>query len=43
MSVSDRLRVKDVRLLADDHYILKSPTFEWRRADGKWQTQSRES
>ena len=43
MSVSDRLRVKDVRLLADDHYILKSTTFEWRRADGEWQTQSRET
>lgn len=43
MSVSDRLRVKDVRLLADDHAILKSTTFEWRRADGQWQTQSRET
>ena len=43
MSVSERLRVKDVRLLADDHYILKSTTFEWRRADGEWQTQSRET
>jgi nudix-type nucleoside diphosphatase (YffH/AdpP family) len=43
MSVSDRLRVKNVRLLADDHTILKSTTFEWRRADGQWQTQSRET
>ncbi len=43
MSVSDRVRVKNVRLLSDNHYILKAATFEWRRADGEWQTQQRES
>jgi nudix-type nucleoside diphosphatase (YffH/AdpP family) len=43
MSVSDRIRVKNVRLLSDNHYILKATTFEWRRADGEWQTQHRES
>jgi nudix-type nucleoside diphosphatase (YffH/AdpP family) len=43
MSVSDRIRIKDVRLLSDNHYILKTTTFEWRRADGTWQTQHRES
>jgi nudix-type nucleoside diphosphatase (YffH/AdpP family) len=43
MSISDRIRVKDVRLLSDNHYILKTTTFEWRRADGSWQTQHRES
>lgn len=42
MSISDRIRVKHVRVLSDEHYTLKSATFEWRRADGKWQTQSRE-
>ena len=43
MSVSDRIRVKNVRLLSDNHYILKVATFEWRRANGEWQTQHRES
>ena len=42
MSVSDRVRVKDVRLLSDKKYILKATTFEWRRNDGEWQTQTRE-
>ncbi len=43
MTVSDRIRVKKVRLLSDDHYILKTTTFEWRRADGEWQTLNRET
>ncbi|MGV7213749.1 NUDIX domain-containing protein [Bradyrhizobium sp. UFLA05-112] len=42
MSVSDRVRIKDVRLLSDKKYILKATTFEWRRNDGEWQTQVRE-
>ena len=43
MSVSDRIRVKNVRLLSDNHYTLKTTTFEWRRANGEWQTQHRET
>ena len=43
MSISDRIRVKDVRLLSDDYATLKTTTFEWRRAGGAWQTQSRET
>jgi nudix-type nucleoside diphosphatase (YffH/AdpP family) len=43
MSVSDRVRVKDVRLLSDSKYILKATTFEWRRDNGQWQTQVRET
>src|ERR1700709_497565 len=43
MTISDRVRVKDVRLLSDEHYILKTTTFEYRRADGEWQTQHRET
>jgi nudix-type nucleoside diphosphatase (YffH/AdpP family) len=42
MSISDRVRVKNIRVLCDEHYTLKSATFEWRRADGKWQTLTRE-
>ena len=43
MSISDRIRVKDVRLLSDSWYTLKTTTFEWRRRDGTWQTQQRET
>jgi nudix-type nucleoside diphosphatase (YffH/AdpP family) len=43
MPIADRIRVKDVRLLSDNHYTLKTTTFEWRRANGEWQTQHRES
>ena len=41
MTISDRIRVKNVRVLSHEHYTLKSATFEWRRADGEWQTQHR--
>ena len=31
MTVSDRLRVQNVRVLSANHYTLKTITFEWRR------------
>jgi nudix-type nucleoside diphosphatase (YffH/AdpP family) len=43
MTVSDRIRVQNVRVLSDNHYTLKSTTFAWRRANGEWQTQARET
>src|SRR6202008_3252582 len=43
MSISDRIRVKNGRLLSDNHYTLKTTTFEWRRNNGAWQTQHRET
>jgi len=43
MTISDRIRVKNVRLLSDNWYTLKTTTLEWRRADGEWQTQLRET
>src|SRR6202158_2008248 len=42
MTVSDRIRIKDVRLLCKNHYALKSATFEWQRSNGEWQTQHRD-
>ncbi|WP_050387337.1 GDP-mannose pyrophosphatase [Bradyrhizobium pachyrhizi] len=42
MSIADRVRVKDVELLSKRHYELKSATFDYRRANGEWQTQVRE-
>ena len=43
MTIADRIRVQNVRVLSDNHYMLKTTTFEWRRADGAWQTQHRET
>jgi nudix-type nucleoside diphosphatase (YffH/AdpP family) len=43
MTISDRIRVQNVRLLSDGHYTLKTTTFEWRRTSGEWQTQDRET
>jgi nudix-type nucleoside diphosphatase (YffH/AdpP family) len=41
MSVSDRIRVNNVRMLSDRYGKLTETTFEWRRANGEWQTQAR--
>jgi nudix-type nucleoside diphosphatase (YffH/AdpP family) len=43
MTVSDRIRVQNVRVLSDDYGLLKTTTFDWRRSDGEWQTQRRET
>src|ERR1700694_4499179 len=43
MTVSDLIRVQSVRVLSDNHYTLKTTTFDWRRANGEWQTQHRET
>jgi nudix-type nucleoside diphosphatase (YffH/AdpP family) len=42
MSVKDRVRVHETRLLSDNWYVLKTTTFDWKRRDGTWQTQHRE-
>ena len=43
MTISDRVRVKDFRILSNDYYLLKKSTFEFRRANGEWQPQTRET
>jgi nudix-type nucleoside diphosphatase (YffH/AdpP family) len=42
MTISDRIRVKDVSVLSRGHIKLNAVTFDWRRDDGQWQTQRRE-
>lgn len=42
MSISNRIRLKGERILSDHYGTLKSISFEWRRADGKWQTLTRD-
>jgi nudix-type nucleoside diphosphatase (YffH/AdpP family) len=43
MTVADRIRVQNVRVLSDNYATLKDTTFEWRRANGEWQRQVRET
>lgn len=41
--MNERIRIHDVTVLSDDWYTLKKTSFDWRRRDGTWQRQSRES
>ena len=41
--IADRVRIRQVETLADDWYVLRKYTFDQRRADGTWQTVSREA
>jgi nudix-type nucleoside diphosphatase (YffH/AdpP family) len=43
LSIADRVRVEQVETLSDSWYVLKKATFAYRRGDGSWQTQVRES
>ena len=42
MTISDRIRVKDERILSHEYFLLKAVTFDYQRGDGGWQTQDRE-
>ena len=42
MTISDRVRVKNVNVLSDRHYRLNEVEFDYRRGDGEWQAQKRE-
>ncbi len=41
--MKERIRIREVRVLSDDWYVLKKTIFDYRRNDGTWQTQSRET
>ena len=43
MSLAERIRIDRVQLLSDDWYVLQKTTLQWRRRDGRWQTQNRET
>ncbi len=43
MSIADRVRVRHVQVLSDDHYVLKKTTYDFRRRNGQWQPQTRET
>lgn len=40
---NERVRIRNVEVLSDDWYLLKKTTFDYRRADGVWQTLNRET
>jgi GDP-mannose pyrophosphatase NudK len=40
--MSERIIVKEIKILSDNWYILRKATFDFLRKDGTWQTQERE-
>ena len=43
VATKDRVRIIDTTVLSNDWYVLKKTTFDFRRRDGVWQRQSRET
>jgi nudix-type nucleoside diphosphatase (YffH/AdpP family) len=43
MSLKDRIRVKQETILSDNWAVLKTTTLDFRRNDGSWQEQKRET
>ncbi|MEO8628968.1 MAG: NUDIX domain-containing protein [Betaproteobacteria bacterium] len=43
MNTRERIRIHSVEVLSDDWYVLKKTTFDYRRSNGTWQRQSRET
>lgn len=41
--MNDRIRVREVRVLADDWYVLRKTTFDYQKRDGTWETTNRET
>jgi len=41
--LAERIRIREVRVLSDDHAVVRKTIFDWRRADGTWQRVSRET
>ena len=35
--ISDRVRLRELKLLSDNHYTLRRAEFDFRRRDGRWQ------
>jgi nudix-type nucleoside diphosphatase (YffH/AdpP family) len=41
--MQDRIKIHSVEVLSDQYYVLKKTTFDYRRKNGTWQMQSRET
>jgi GDP-mannose pyrophosphatase NudK len=40
--MSERIKIKELKVLSDNWYILRKATFDFLKKDGTWQTQERE-
>ncbi len=41
--ITDRVKLRELKILSDNHYILRKAVFDFQRRDGAWQEQGRES
>jgi nudix-type nucleoside diphosphatase (YffH/AdpP family) len=41
--IGDRVRLRDLKTLSNNHFTLRKAVFDFRRRDGAWQEQARES
>jgi nudix-type nucleoside diphosphatase (YffH/AdpP family) len=41
--ISSRVRLRELTVLSDNHYVLRKARFDFQRHDGRWQEQLRES
>lgn len=41
--ISSRIRLRNLEVLADNHFTLRRATYDYHRRDGRWQTDNRES
>ncbi|HVW74216.1 MAG TPA: NUDIX domain-containing protein [Rhizomicrobium sp.] len=41
--IESRVKLRDLKILSDNHYILRKASFDYLRGDGQWQHQERES
>jgi nudix-type nucleoside diphosphatase (YffH/AdpP family) len=41
--LSDRVKLRELNILSENHYTLRRADFDFRRNDGAWQSQQRES
>jgi nudix-type nucleoside diphosphatase (YffH/AdpP family) len=39
----NRVKLRDMKILSDNHYVLRKASFDFLRSDGQWQHQERES
>jgi hypothetical protein len=41
--ITARVKLRENKILSDDYYVLRRADFDFRRSDGTWQNQTRES
>jgi nudix-type nucleoside diphosphatase (YffH/AdpP family) len=41
--ITARVKLRDLKILSDNYYVLRKATFDYLRRDGRWQTSERES